>query len=129
MKKKIIALGIGCMMLLGMTMGVFAASATFSVNLPVKQGDTEVSTIKKEKTQDYFWVVINTIGSGTNKVCAWAEGDLGANLSSPTKQIAVGGHAINYTSIPNVGKRVTLNLDNPVYLTYTVAVTGSWTPN
>lgn len=129
MKKKIIGIVCGCMMMLLMSISVFAATSYFSIYLPIKSGDTELAPVKKETTKDFFWVVIDTIGSGTNKVCVWAEGELGANLSSPTKQAGIGGHGIDYTTVPSVGKKVVLNFDNPVYLNYTVTVTGGWTPN
>lgn len=129
MKKRIIGFTCACMAVLMMGMTVFAASANFSTYLPIHQGDKEVSTIKKESTYDYFMVNFSSIGSGTTKVCVWTEKPGGENYSSPSKQVGTGMNVVKYSTTPEVGKNVVLNMDNPVYVSYTVPVSGVWTPN
>lgn len=113
------------------SLSVFAASTSFSAKLPANQGDTEVSTVRKESsTTDYFTITVNSIGTGTDKVCAWTEGDsTGFNYSSPYNQVGKETKNIKYSHIPDKGENVVLNLDNLVSLSYTVSVSGSWDPH
>lgn len=130
MNKKMITATLGCALALGLTMTAFAASANFTATLPAHQGDTEVSTVRKATEDKSFSITIDSIGSGTDKVCAWTEGDTtGTNYSSPYNQVGVETKSISYTTQPKVGENVVLNLDNPVDISTSVKVTGSWTPN
>lgn len=132
-KKAITGTIVSMALVMCMSLSVFAATtatASFSVELPKKQGDAEVSKVRKATETVYFTVTINSIGTGTDKVCVWTEGDsTGYNFSDPSKQVGLGPNAIFYTHVPDVGENVVLNMDNPVYLDYTVAVTGSWDPH
>lgn len=116
----------------------FAASAwdSFNATLPAKQGDTEVSTVARANTSDiygYFTIKITSIDPGYTAVRAWAENTLGANYSDPYNQVAADGtnRAVFYYDgkTPSKGTNVVLNLDNPVYTSTTVDVSGTWTPN
>lgn len=130
MKRKIIGFGCACILATMMTMTALAvATASFNSVLPAYQGDTEVSTVKRATTSPTWQINISSIGTGTNAVCAWTELTDGYNLSSPYVQVSKGIKIMKYDSLPNVGKNVTLNLDNPVYSSSTVAVNGEWSPN
>lgn len=130
MNKKMMTDTLGCALAFGLTMTAFAASTSFSATLPAHQGDTEVSTVRKATSTKSFSITINSIGSGTDKVCAWTEGDsTGTNYSSPYNQVGIGTKSFSYTTQPVVGENVVLNLDNPVDIATSVKVTGSWTPN
>lgn len=128
MKKRFIGIGCICLLIFMMTASVFAATASFSGNLPVKQGDTEVSKVKRATSSSTWMINISKIGTGTSKVCAWTELEDGYNLSSPYKQVGTGEKSMSYTALPAIGKNVVLNLDNPVYMTSTVSVSGKWSP-
>lgn len=111
---------------------VFAATTTFSGSLPANQGDTEISKVRKaNSTTKYFTITISSIGKGTNKVCAWTEGSWGGNYSSPYNQVGIGTKSFSYykNDYPKKGDNVILNLDNPVYMSSTVSVSGSWNPH
>lgn len=116
-------------LLLGST--VYAATANFSGTLPANQGDTEVSTVAKaNNTDQFFSIKVNTLGGTGSAVRAWTESSAGSNYSNPYNQANKGVTTwIYYSNIPAKGKNVTLNLDNPVYTSSTVSVTGSWSPN
>lgn len=112
---------------------VFAATDYFDDTLPAKQGDTEVSTVGRANDRDvykYFTIKITSLGSGYTSVRAWTEDSWGANLSDPYNEVDLNNSEnINYSVIPYKGDNVKLNLDNPVYSTSTVSVSGNWTPN
>lgn len=130
MKKKIASITLSCALMLGLSITAFAASGNFTATLPAHQEDTEVSTIRKETEAKTFSITVDSIGSGTDKVCAWTEGDsTGSNYSSPYNQVGIETKDISYTTQPKVGENVVLNLDNPVSIATSVKVTGSWTPN
>lgn len=130
MRKKITAIALGCVLTLGLSITAFAASASFSATLPAHQGDTEVSTVRKATDAKNFSITIDSIGSGTDQVCAWTEGDsTGTNYSSPYNQVGIETSSVTYTKQPQIGENVVLNLDNPVDLATSVKVSGSWTPN
>ncbi|MDE7424626.1 MAG: hypothetical protein K2N51_13220 [Lachnospiraceae bacterium] len=113
-----------------MSLTIFAAAADFSTKLPANQGDVEISTIRKESTVKHFCIRFQSIGKGTDKVCAWAEQPItGYNYSSPYNQVGEGLTSVKYSEVPAVGNNVLLNLDNPVKLSYEVAVTGRWCPH
>lgn len=121
---------ISCVLMLSLSLSAFAATANFSATLPKNQGDTEVSKVRKDGTTSYFTITITSIGTGTDKVCAWTESDiLGTNYSNPSQQVAVETRNITYSKKPESGDNVVLNLDNPVNMSSTVAVKGSWSPN
>lgn len=112
----------------------FAATAKFSGTLPSKQGDTEISTVARANDADevkYFSVKITSIDTGYSAVRAFTEKGNGDNLSDPYTEVAANGKyaTINYTTVPSSGTNVVLNLDNPVYTTSTVSVSGEWSPN
>ena len=128
--KKMMTATLGCALAFGLTMTAFAASTSFSATLPAHQGDTEVSTVRKATSTKSFSITINSIGSGTDTVCAWTEGDsTGTNYSSPYNQVGIETKSFSYTTQPEIGENVVLNLDNPVDIATSVKVTGSWTPN
>ena len=116
-----------------MSITAMAATADFTGNLPEKQGDTEISTVgRQDASVDHFTITISSLGSGTSSVRAWTEGSAGGNYSSPYNEASNGKTTnIKYyeNDLPKQGKNVTLNLDNPVYMSTTVYVSGSWTPN
>lgn len=86
--------------------------------------------MRKATSTKNFSITIKSIGSGTDEVCAWTEGDsTGTNYSIPYNQVGVGTKSFSYTTQPKVGENVDLNLDNPVDIATSVKVTGSWTPN
>lgn len=119
-----------CVIMMSLQLSVFAAnSGPLTVYLPGHQGDIEVSTIARASNSNTFNVNITFIGLGTDKIRAWTEGPLGKNFSNVYTQIGVGNHSLTYTTVPAVGTNVTLNMDNPVYLEYSVHVDFSWTPN
>lgn len=92
---------LGCALAFGLTMTAFAASTSFSATLPAHQGDTEVSTVRKATSTKSFSITINSIGSGTDKVCAWTEGDsTGTNYSSPYNQVGIETKSFSYTTQP-----------------------------
>ena len=135
-KAKRISFGMSVVLVLLMSMSltVFAATTSFSGSLPARQGDTEISKVARENentTKKYFTITISSLGTGTDKVRAWAETGAGINASSPYNQVGVTTTNVYYNtdSVPAKGTNVTLNLDNPVYMTTTVSVSGSWTPN
>lgn len=112
----------------------FAATGTFDATLPAKQGDTEVSTVARANTSDvveYFSIKISSIDSGYTAVRAWTEASAGSNYSDPYTEVRADGtyHTVDYLTTPNKGNNVTLNLDNPVYTTSSVSVSGEWSPN
>lgn len=111
----------------------FAATANFSGNLPPKQGDTEISKVARLNNSNvykYFTIKITSLGSGYTSVRAWTEGALGSNYSSPYEEANLNvSRSISYDFVPIQGANVTLNLDNPVYTTTSVSVSGNWTPN
>lgn len=74
MKKKIVSITLSCALILGLSITAFAASGNFTATLPAHQGDTEVSTIRKETEAKTFSITVDSIGSGTDKVCVWTEG-------------------------------------------------------
>lgn len=80
---------------------------------------------------EYFSVKISSIGTGYSYVRAWTETSAGSNYSDPYEEVQADSkyHTIDYTTVPNKGNNVTLNLDNPVYTTSTVPVSGEWSPN
>lgn len=130
MNRKLMTATLGCALAFGLSITAFAASTNFTANLPAHQGDTEVSTVRKATDTKSFSVTIDSIGSGTDKVCVWSEGDsTGKNYSSPYNQVGVETKSISYTTQSKVGENVVLNLDNPVDMATSVKVTGSWTPN
>lgn len=53
------------------------------------------------------------------------------NLSDPYNQVRANNNyqTVSYSSTPNTGTNVILNLDNPVQSSSTVSVSGEWTPN
>lgn len=130
-KKLSTAIIVGCLSAMCLSTTALGATKSFTAHLPKKRADREVSTVAKEKTTGYFTVNIKSIAEGTDKVCAWTESDvLGVNYSSPYKQVGIETKNIDYNlEQPNKGDAVVLNLDNPISLSYTVKVTGSWTPN
>lgn len=130
MKKLSKVIVAACVLMFCISATVFAATAEFNTVLPENQSDNEVVTIKKESSKSYFTINITYLGYGTDKACAWAENDLGYNLSSNYVQVPVGSRNIPYSiSNPSAGTNVTLNLDNPVVMTTEVIVRGLWTPN
>ena len=113
-----------------MSLSVFAATTEFNGKLPTYQGDIEISTVRKEASTEYFSITMTYFGSGTDKVCAWTEGDsTGYNYSSPYNQVGLESKDIDYSHVPDIGENVVLNLDNPVSVNYTVWVAGKWSPN
>lgn len=113
-----------------MSLSAFAATAPFVGKLPAHQGDTEISTARKETSTGHFSITLEYIGYGTDKVCAWTEGDsTGFNYSSPYTQVGLGRTDVGYSYTPDISENVVLNLDNPVNLDYAVNVSGSWSPN
>ena len=125
----LVSIGTG-MLLMAISMAVYAASTSFTVYLPANQEDVEVSTVRKETNTDYLTVTLTFIGPGTDKVCVWAEKPAGGNYSKHTKQVGLGNSTVYYDiEVPKVGANVVLNMDNPVKLDYRVHVDGSWTPN
>lgn len=125
------AIIVGCLSAMCLSTTALGATKSFTAHLPKNRADIEVSTISKAKTTEYFTLTIKSIAEGTDKVCAWTEGDsLGINYSSPYVQVGIESRNIDYNlKQPKKGEAVVLNLDNPVSLSYTVKVTGSWTPN
>lgn len=116
----------------------FAATAKFTGKLPANQGDTEVSTVARSNDTSavkYFSIKITSIGTGYTHVRAWTEknGDWGTkpNLSDPYNQVKADNiyHTVDYTTVPNKGDNVILNLDNPVNTSSQVDVAGEWSPN
>lgn len=116
----------------------FAATGKFSGKLPANQGDTEISTVARANaatTVQYFSIKITSIGTGYTHVRAWTEknGGLGTNpnLSDPYNQVKADNtyYSVNYTTTPNKGDNVILNLDNPVNTSSQVDVSGEWSPN
>lgn len=131
-KKISISALIGVALAMCMSLSVFAATTRFTGYLPAYQGDTEISTVRKETSTAHFTIEMLVIdGTDTDKVCAWTEGDsTGYNYSSPYNQVAKGELTdIDYSHVPDIGENVVLNLDNPVSLDHTVAVGGDWSPN
>ena len=114
-----------------MTITAFAVNASFSGSLPAKHGDTEVSTASRASSDvSYFSIAITELGGNGDSARAWTEKTNGVNLSSPYNEATCGvSENISYSSIPGKGTLVVLNLDNPVYTTDTVPVSGSWNPN
>ena len=93
-------------------MTAYAASTEFSAVLPKNQGDTEVSTVRKGSDYNFFTIGITSISNNMTKVCAWTEGEVGNNLSSPYRQIANGETLpVFYDVTPGIGTNVVLNLD------------------
>lgn len=129
--RKISITTITCVVLaMCMSLTIFAAAADFSGKLAANQYDVEISTVRKESTVKHFSIRFLTIGKGTTKVCAWAEQPItGYNYSSPYNQVGLGKTNVDYSTVPDVGDNVVLNLDNPVKLSYEVAVKGSWDPH
>lgn len=112
----------------------FAATASFSGKLPANQGDTEISTVARANTSSavkYFSIKVSTLDTGYSSVRAWTEKSGGANLSSPYTEVkkSTTWGTVDYTSVPDKGTNVTLNLDNPVYTSTQVSVGGEWSPN
>ncbi|MEC0229093.1 hypothetical protein [Paenibacillus alba] len=112
----------------------FAATAPFSGNLPANQGDTEISTVARANNADvveYFSIKVTSLGTGYTAVRAWTEGSAGGNYSSPYTEVQANSNwaTPSYTSTPSKGTNITLNLDNPVYTSSSVAVAGEWSPN
>lgn len=131
-KKKFSISVLACVALaICMSLSAFAATAPFTGYLPANQGDTEISTVRKETSTNYFSIHIYILGDATNKVCAWTEGDsTGYNYSSPYNQVEVYEPTdIKYTHVPDIGENVVLNLDNPVDISSSVIVAGEWSPN
>ena len=128
--KNLVALSVVTFILL-LGSSVYAATANFSGTLPANQGDTEVSTVAKANNVDQFFSIkVSSLGGNGSAVRAWTESSVGANYSSPYNQANKGVTTwIYYSSVPGKGKNVTLNLDNPVYTSSTVSVSGSWSPN
>lgn len=130
MNRKLMTATLGCALAFGLSITAFAASANFSATLPANQGDTEVSTVRKATDAKNFTITIDSIGTGTDEVCAWTEGDItGSNYSNPYNQVGIGTEDLPYTKQPKIGENVVLNLDNPVNIPTSVDVSGSWTPN
>lgn len=122
---------ISASLMMCMSLVVFAANeaADFEGKLPKNQGDVKVSTIKKGNKVEYFTITMTEI-DGFDRVCAWTEGSLGANYSSPFNQVHLDEEeTVAYDKVPKVGQNVSLNLDNPVKVDYTVKVAGSWNPD
>ena len=67
-EEKIISITLSCAVVLGLSITAFAASGDFAATLPAHQGDTEVSTIRKETEAKNFSITIDSIGTGTDKV-------------------------------------------------------------
>ncbi|WP_025681599.1 hypothetical protein [Paenibacillus massiliensis] len=111
----------------------FGATANFSGNLPAKQGDTEISTVGRANASSsykYFTIKVTSLGTGYTSVRAWTEGSWGGNYSDPYNEANLNASTnISYSTVPSKGDNVTLNLDNPVYSTSSVSVSGNWTPN
>lgn len=128
--KKLCAIIICMILVMGVTSIANAAWYSFNVKLPVNQGDVELPYIARASTSvNYFTIKVDSISDGLTDVRAWVESKVGANLSSNTKQVSVGTTNVRYTYVPTAGQNVKLNLDNPVKLTITPTVKGSWTPN
>ena len=128
--KNLVALSVVTFILL-LGSSVYAATANFSGTLPANQGDTEVSTVAKANNVDQFFSIkVSSLGGIVSAVRAWTEYSVGADYSIPYNQANKGVTTwIYYSSVPGKGKNVTLNLDNPVYTSSTVSVSGSWSPN
>jgi len=110
----------------------FAATAQFTGSLPANQGDTEVSTVARANASDVlkiFYINIKKLDTGYSAVRAWTEGSWGGNYSNPYNEAYLGQYWLDYTTTPSEGANVTLNLDNPIYTSSTVAVEGEWSPN
>lgn len=128
MVKRILKSAICVMLVLGMSTAVFAATTNFSTTLPQYQQDREVSTVRRGTESDSFKIHISSINGGTDKVCVWTEKPGGGNYSNPYEQVGVQAKYIKYSSLPKVGDNVVLNMDNPVYTSTLVTVSGSWDP-
>lgn len=130
MKRKLFSIIFGCILVLGLSITVFAATTSFTATIPAHQGDTETSTVRKESDTGYFSITIEFIGTGTDKLNAWTEGDsTGTNYSSPYNQVGLESKNITYTLLPKIGENVVLNLDNPVDLVQVLTASGNWSPN
>ncbi|WP_289137373.1 hypothetical protein [uncultured Brevibacillus sp.] len=122
-------------MTIGMLLGTsaYAATANFEGKLPANQGDTEISTVGRTNKPDafkYFNIKITSLDSEYTSVRAWTEGWTGSNYSNPYNEAELNVITqIAYDSVPSKGDNVTLNLDNPVYTSSSVAVKGNWNPN
>lgn len=76
MKKKLsTAIILGCLSAMYLSTTALGATKSFTAYLPKNRADTEVSTIAKAETTDYFTITMTSIAAGTDKVCAWTEGD------------------------------------------------------
>lgn len=130
MKRKFLSIILSCALVLGLSVTAFAASTKFSATIPAHQGDTEVSTVRKETSKESFSITVDFLSTGTDKICAWTEGDsTGINYSSPYNQVGIETKSFNYTRQPDIGENVVLNLDNPVDSSLAATASGSWTPN
>lgn len=132
--KKLFALMTMMVLTMGMATTVFAVVAwdSFDVKLPKNNKDKEVSTVKRSSGQNskkYFTIDLSSIGKGYTSVCAWTESSTGSNYSNPSTQVNTGSKNVNYAKVPKKGKKVVLNLDNPVKTTVTPRIKGEWTPN
>ncbi len=136
-KKKALSKFAWSILLVGMLIvSAFAATADFSGELPAKHGDTEISAVKRQNgasIKPYFDITITTLGGNGDSVRAWTEvNTFGVNCSSPYNEVRRGHSEQFYyydDTAPAKGLTVTLNLDNPVYNTSAVSVSGSWSPN
>lgn len=132
--KKVKFLAVALALTVAMAIPSFAAWVNFSGGLPEYQGDTEISTVSRQNPSNVnpsFGISIDTLGDGFTAVRAWTESRiLAVNFSSPYNQVLVGNtNTFRYTREVAQGTQVTLNLDNPVYISKEVAVIGDWTPN
>lgn len=123
---------------LSLMLVISASAATvawrsFSVKIPVNQGDVETTTVARASStseKKYFTVTLSA-NDEISSVRAWAEAASGANLSSPYTVVDTGitNKNISYSQVPPVGVGVKLNLDNPENISRTFNVSGKWTPN
>ena len=130
MKRKFLSILLSCALVLSLSITAFAASTSFSATIPAHQGDTEVSKVRKETNEGSFSITVDFLSTGTDKICAWTEGDsTGTNYSSPYNQVGKETKSFDYTNQPKIGENVVLNLDNPVDSSLAATARGSWTPN
>ena len=132
MNKKLIGLSLAIVVCLSLSISAFALPYGCTGILPAKQGDEEISTVTKETNADTWLVEVSVTDTEyeVQRVHAWTERGLDVNCSSPSRTISVGKEAVmDYDRIvPSVGENVTLNVDNPSYVSYTVEIEGSWSP-
>jgi hypothetical protein len=136
-KKAIVSLMLVCVVTLALTLSAYAlAWGTFNNHtIPANQGDTEVSTVKRDNnatTVKHFTISITGLTNGYTAICAWTETPTGSNYSNPGNQISLATNQnVDYysTNVPGKGDNVVLNFDNPVYTSTAISTSGTWTPN